>query len=364
MASKNEPDALSQPDLFGWKKSRREFLGDLGALAAAAALSAREGKAQTAGANRGWIDVHSHMSTPDWLKVFAEKGHKGLFDADTALPQARVWSPAKLIESMDRAKVSVSILSMTWPGIWFGEKEDSQETVRQRAREWNDAGGKLITEHPGRIGLFAVLPLPDMDGSLREMEYALDTLKADGVGLLTSYDNKWLGDPVYAPVFQELNRRKAVVYTHPKIDGLYGPAGSDTTRTISSMLRAHTASQYPDIRFIFSHAGGTMPYLIERIIGHDKIAQRLNSPAAPHTPLFDLRTFYYDTAQSANPATIAGLRKVIPVSQIVFGTDFPYGGADLPATAKELVECGQFNTEELAAVGRGNITKLLPKYNS
>ncbi len=116
---------------------------------------------------------------------------------------------------------------------------------------------KLVSDHPKRLGLFALLPLPDIDGSLRVDRIRLrDKLKVDGVGLLTSYDDKWLGDPLFAPVFQELNRRKTVVYTHPLNYGMYGPGGADTNRTISSLLKDGTSTHYPDIKFIFSHGGG------------------------------------------------------------------------------------------------------------
>lgn len=340
---------------------RRQFLSGIGALAAGMFIANGNRAAQAPVPSPRWIDVHTHFSTPNWVKVFEAKARQGLFNADNALPSARAWTSTKLIESMDQAGVAVSILSMTWPGIWFGENQDSPDAVRHLARECNDSVAKVISDYPGRVGLFAVLPIPDMESSLREIEYAFDTLKADGVGLLTSYGNKWLGDPTFAPLFEELNRRKAVVYTHPQLGQFYGP--TDTTRTIASLLKDGTSSRYPNIHFIFSHGGGFMPYRIENFIGRDNVPQRLAGPAAPNTALFELRRFYYDTAQVANPVAIAALKQVVTVSQILFGTDYNYR-ADLTASVKELQECGQLNSEELRLVGRENALKLLPKYKT
>lgn len=357
---------------------RRQFLSELGLLAANLVLPSKDWAGQSPSTNTRWIDFHSHFSPPTWVKAFEAKTRQGLFkdnflhvrgvENNNALQPAKDWAPAKLIEAMDGAAVATSIVSITWPGIWFGEKQDPPEAVRRLARESNDYGARLMSDHPGRIGLFAVLPLPDIEGSLREIQYALDTLKATGVGVLTSYGDKWFGDSAFAPVFEELNRRKAVVFTHPRLDGLYGPAYADTNRTIMSLLQTGAATRYADIRYIFAHAGGTIPYRIGSFLGHANTAKTLASPAAPNTPLFELRHFHYDTAQSANPATMAGLKKVIPVSQILFGTDYPnssdQGQNSIAETRQNLEECGEFNSEELRAIGRENALKLLPKYKT
>ena len=176
---------------------------------------------------------------------------------------------------MDRAGVAGSITSITHPGLWYGDIEET----RRLARECNDYAAKLATDYPGRFGIFASIPLPDIEGSLREIEYAFDTLKADGIGVMTSFGDKWLGDKTFDPVMRELDRRNAVLYTHPTVasccrnllpDVHYSVVelATDTTRAIANLVFTGTASRYPNIRFIFSHAGGAMPFIYQRFASY------------------------------------------------------------------------------------------------
>ena len=212
---------------------------------------------------------------------------------------------------MDKGGIATSVLSLSSPGVWFGDVEEG----RRLARIVNDYGAMTAKDHPGRFGLFAALPLPDIDGSLREIEYALDTLKADGIGLLTSYGDKWLGDASFAPVWQELNRRKAVIYTHPTTPACCGnlknevPAvmiewATDTTRTVASLLFSGAAARYPDIRWIFSHGGGTMPFLLSRFV-YQEATMKGKERVLPKGLMYELKKFHYDTAQ-ANSAPASG----------------------------------------------------------
>jgi predicted TIM-barrel fold metal-dependent hydrolase len=225
-----------------------------------------------------------------------------------------------------------------------------------------------VSAYKRRFGLFAVLPLPDVDGSLKEIAYAFDTLKAPGVGLLTSYGNQWLGDAAFAPVWEELNRRKAVVYTHPTdaaccpnlVQGV--PAQmleypTDTTRAIVSLVASGTAAKYPDVRFIFSHAGGTITSVIGRLAGATANGDGITKPAPPDSRLAQLRRFYYDTAGAANVVNMGALKTLASASQIVFGTDAPF--FDVAPTVAGLQSSG-FTAQELRAVERDNALKLLP----
>ena len=261
--------------------SRRTFVaGGMSAIGAGLApFSAAPAEAETS-AKPHRIDVHHHIIPP--MQVEALRRNRGGNPAK--------WSPAMSLEDMDKGGVATSITSVQNPGVWFGKVD---EEARKLARECNEYAAKLEQDHPGRFRTFAVIPLPDTEGSLREIEYALDTLKAEGIALWTSYSGKYLGDPAFVPVFEELNRRKAVVYTHPTgpdccnnlVKGV--PVSSleynhDTTRTIASLVfgDGKTALRCPDIKFIWSHAGGTLPFLISRF---EEVAKRrkMSFPAAP-----------------------------------------------------------------------------------
>ena len=349
---------------------RREFIFGVVALAAGARVPMRESPAQVSGKNSRRIDIHHHFGPPQWSSFLAAK--------NVLHPSWIGWTPALAVEELDRAGVATAMTSITYPGIWLGENIVPIDATRGMARECNDYGAKMVADHPGRFGLFAVLPLPDIDGSLREIEYALDTLKADGIGVLTSYGDKWLGDPAFAPVFEELNRRKAVVFTHanvpncctrggsgaqrylvPGVNNNVIEYGTDTTRAIMSLVVINANERYPNIRFTFSHAGGTMPFLIERILGRKEMAS-LTDPTRPNARLHQLRQFYYDTANANNVVAMTALKKVVGSPQILFGTDFPYEGP-VAEQANDLKTCGAFTAEELQAIYYDNARRLLSR---
>ncbi len=349
---------------------RREILKGLAALGAGAWLPAKKSAAQTPAAAPRVIDCHHHFVSPAFLKTLTAKtGHK--VDGFTSFFPLALWkdySPAKDIEAMDRDGVARALISCTAPGVWFGDAEEA----RGLARELNEYGARMASDYKGRYGLLAVLPIPRVDESLKEIEYAFDTLKADGVGILTSYGNHWLGDPAFQPIFDELNRRKAVVYTHPidapccqdlmpGVNPTILEYPTDTARAILSLLATNAATRYGDIRFIFSHAGGTMPSLIDRIgVGNpDTIAANLRGTPEPNSRLYHLRRFYYDTAQSTNTVQLQALKTIAGVSQILFGTDYPFG-ATAAKQVQGLQECA-FNPDELQAIQMGNALRLFDK---
>ena len=283
--------------------------------------------------------------------------------ANAGQPPSYNWSVQKSLDDMDKSGVATSITSITTPALEFLNKDDAIRI----ARECNDYNAKLMADHPGRFGLFATLPLPHIDEALKEIAYAFDTLKADGVCMLTSYDNKWLGHPHFAPVMEELNRRKAVVYTHPTsadcckdlVPEIRTPIiefGTDTTRTIGSLVFSGASQRYRDINFIFSHAGGTMPFLVERFL-RLRLSDRRSAAYTPEVVMAEFQRFYYDTAQAAHRAALAALTAVIPVSQIVYGTDFPF------RTNEDHVRglSAFFNLADMKAIDRDNALKILPR---
>ena len=127
-------------------------------------------------------------------------------------PVVQSWKLEATLDQMDRGGVATAILSLP-TGLSLPDLNAEQS--RHLARMVNEYVVEAMKDHPGRFGLFAFLPMPDVEGTLKEIEYALDVLKADGIGLNTSYGDKWLGDPDFKPVMEELNRRKAIVYVHP-----------------------------------------------------------------------------------------------------------------------------------------------------
>ncbi len=328
--------------------TRRAVLAGLGAGAAVVALPSVAAAPEVRSSARV-VDVHAHYYPPA-LKALG-------------LPTPmNAWSLERHMEEMDEAGVARSMLSLTTPGITQGGSEG-----RSLLRASNEYAAKLRSDHPGRFGFFTCLQLDDLDGSLKEIEYGFDVLKAHGVGLFTSYSSRWLGDSYFDPVFAELERRKAVAYIHPtapaccsrlmaEIPDTLIEYGTDTTRAIASYIYRGAARRFPDVKMIWSHAGGTMPFLVERFDGADRSEGA--KVQAPDGFRATAGRFFYDIAQSSNPVATAALRRVIPVSQVVFGSDYPFR---TPAEHVKALEAGGvFSRAELQDVYRGNVQRALP----
>ncbi len=340
--------------------SRRLVLAGLAASAAGAAWPGATARAAAA-ARR--VDVHHHFFPPAYLEPLAQwNKEQGVADGLQA-PQ-KAWSIEKAVEDMDRNDVATGILSISTPGVRFGGQEDA----RKMARLCNEYGAEMGRNHKGRFGLFAALPMPDVEGSLKEVEYALDTLKADGIGLMTSYGDSWPGDPRFAPVFEELNRRKAVVYFHPLAPDCCGnlipgaPASlieypHDTARAVLSLLVNGAFARYGDIRFIFSHAGASIPVLAGRIANGLKRRNNL-AEIAPEGVEQQLKKLHFDTANSAYAPTMAALLAFVPVSQVLFGSDFPY--LTIGQNVEGFAALG-LKEADAHAINRGNAERLLPR---
>src|SRR6266566_4339728 len=242
---------------MGMCDRRRCLAGAVASLATASAGRLIAG-GQSAASLRP-IDVHHHFAPPSWVSEV--RGRPLLQPANTT------WTPEKSIDDMDRGGVAAAMVSITNPGLWFGDAA----VTKRLARACNDYGAKLVQDHAARFGLFAAMPLPDVDATLQEIAYAYDTLKADGIGLMTSYGDVWLGNPAFRPVMEELNRRDAIVHVHPTAANCcrnlsYAPGvgpgsmeyGTDTTRAITGVAFSGDAARFPNVRFIWSHAGGTV----------------------------------------------------------------------------------------------------------
>ena len=328
-------------------------IGRRGFLAGAATLAASRARAD---APPHRIDVHHHIVPPVWLDALKK--------AKLDNPPLSAWTPQRSIDDMDAGGIATAMTSPTTPQVGFLPAADAARV----ARDSNEYAKRLMVDYPGRFGVFAMLPMPYVDECLKEIEYVFDTLHVDGIGMMTSYGDKWLGYSQFAPVFDELNRRKATVYTHPTtanccgnlVQGVNDAAveyGADTTRSIISLIFSGAAQRYADIKFIFSHGGGVLTAVAERLQ-----IQMVSIP--PYKGRFtreivdgQLRRFYYDTAQVANAVTVGALASLVSVQQIVFGTDYPYRtGAE---TARGLAD--RFGAAELKAIDRDNALRILPR---
>jgi predicted TIM-barrel fold metal-dependent hydrolase len=307
------------------------------------------------------IDLHHHFLPQAWIE--AARSHK----PDGTWPDYIVnWRPEVSIESMNRYGVATAIVELGLPGVWWAPPTQAREL----ARETNEYAAKMGRDFPGRFGFFATLPLPDIDGSLTEIAYALDVLHADGIGMLTSYGDKWPGDPAFAPIFDELNRRKAVVHFHPTVpNGCIGLIPGitaateeylfDTARAITSLLHNKTFASCPNMEFIFSHAGGAFPPLAQRIVGEIS-GRRPEVAAAPGGELEQLARLYFDVATVMNLVTFAGLRTFTSPSRILLGTDLPY--LPMTATIPDLDAAG-LSVEDARAINTENALRLFPRLN-
>ena len=338
--------------------NRRELLKTLAAVGAGMALSREPLDAQFVNkstAKGGRIDVHHHHAPPG-----LQAGGRG---------RNGPWTPERSLEQMDKFDIAVAILSMTQMGDAL---YNGTEKGRANVRLGNDYGAKLMAEHPKRFGLFTSVPLPDLDGSLKEIEYGLDKLKADGIGIYTN-DNRgrWPGDPYFEPMWQELNRRKTIVYMHPLAppcctnlnDGVPTAMNEfdfDTTRAATSLLAGGVLHKYPEVRFIIAHSGGTMPVLAGRI--KDRYpSDAKHMEYIPNGVYAELQKFYFDIAHASYPMPLAALLKFAPTSHILFGTDF--SPEPIESTVDQLPTSG-LSSALMRAIERENAEKLFPRFKA
>lgn len=311
------------------------------------------------------IDTHHHIYPPRYVAQNLQR----LLDDASILPASAYqnWTPAMALEQMDKADIASAVTSITSPGIWF----EGDGNNRTRARDCNEFGATMMRDHPGRFGMFAAIPVPDIDGSLAEIAYALDVLKLDGIGVLTSYAGKLLGDPAFDPVFDELHRRKAKVFVHPTMSccgnvfpGVSGPTiefPTDSARAIASLLLRGTFARCPNITFLFSHGGGTLPSIVQRVIGSTRtMSPEDRAKFLPNGAEHELMRQYYDTASIAmNPAGMAAVMKLYPATQITYGSDAPFGSTT--GIAEALLKL-DFAPDVLRGIQRDNALRLFPRF--
>ncbi len=308
------------------------------------------------------VDVHHH-ALPEFYKD-AQRAAGITGSAYRGFPE---WSEDKSLALMDHQGIATTILSFTSPGVYFGDLAQT----RALTRRCNDFLADIAARRPDRFGGFAFLPLPDVEASLREIERVHDDLKLDGICLLTSVDERYIGHPDFEPVYAELDRRKAVVFIHP----CYPPGAEardydiprmmidypfETTKVATNLILRGVMERLPNIRFILSHAGGTLPMLAHRIAIFDKLTpQRANYPLGA---LAYIRRFWFDTALSGHAAPLDALRAFADPARILFGTDYPYVPEDVAnAETAGLDAYAGFSDAERGMVARGNAAALFAR---
>lgn len=330
--------------------------------------------------NGARIDVHCHSMTPAYRNAIANLG-----------PTIRTpdWSTQAAIDFLDRHGTAAAVLSLSVPGTHHGD----DAKARALARRCNEESAEFVHRHPKRLGAFATLPIPDMEGACSEARHALDALKLDGVGFLASYDGKYIGDPAFAPVFEVLNERSAVVLIHPNNhpstqlvrQGISKGIGNflveflfDTTRAALNLLFSGSLDRFPNIRFILAHAGGTLPYVAWRV--SEIVSRQMTVPpwdtqySSPFMQqhagkvtadlvLSQLRRFWYETALAAGPQTFGSLTAVAAPEHILFGSDWPYCPDDMTEDmVKALGNSTMHDENQRRAIERDNALRLFPRF--
>ena len=346
--------------------SRRDFITGVAAAAGATMLAPGFVRPSFAASKVKRIDMHHHFLPQDYMKAEAERSHN-----EHGNSEMLSWTAEKAVDALDKGKVDFAVASISTPGVWIPGNLDLS---RKLARQWNEEAAKTVSDHPTRFGFFAPVPLPDTDGTLKEIDYALGALHADGINFLSNYEGKWLGDPSFAPVMQELNRRKALVYVHPTfspcctsnmVPGLVAPNLEfpyDTTRTIVSLVTSGTTTRFPDIRFIFSHGGGAITGIYGRIAETAHMPAFKDKFADMHAELIKL---HYDTASLDPVVTLPALLKMVPPTQILLGSDYPLAGAPptdvMVAKAVKEFEDMHPSAKLKQAVEHDNPIRLIPR---
>ncbi len=313
------------------------------------------------------IDVHHHIIPPVYLEAMRRVG---IADPIPGVDYPD-WDVQTTLAVMDRQGIATAMVSISEPGVYFR----SVALARDLARQINEFSARLVADHPQRFGAFAVLPLPDVEAALRELAYALDTLKLDGIGLLTNYRGTYLGDAALDALFAELNRRQVVAFIHPSTppstdQPTFGLPPSlyeftfDTTRMVANLLYSGTLDRYPHLRLILSHAGGTVPYLTKRLTFGPTIGSYLKA-RAPQNLIASLRQLYYDVAMSASPYALPSLQALVDPSHILFGSDYPF--MPEPSVADNvagLADYEGFDQQAQWMIERENALALFPRLQS
>ena len=304
------------------------------------------------------IDVHAHYLPDSYRAALLAAGH----DRPDGFPHVPSWSVEEHLGAMDRLGIATSLLSISSPGVYFGD----ERAARDLAREMNEIGRGAVMDHPGRFGLLASLPLPDVDAAIAEIAHCGDHLAADGFAFLTNVGGTYLGDPSREPVFRELNRRKARVFIHPTSPACWEHTSFgrprpmleflfDTTRAVVDLVLNGIVARYPDVEVIVPHAGATLPMIVDRVGAFS----RLLGVDASVDVLRDVARLHYDLAGFPVPRQLDALLTITTLEHLHYGSDYPFTPEFAAATAAERLEAVEAPGALIEAL-RINTHRLFP----
>ncbi|MDX2165989.1 MAG: amidohydrolase family protein [Deltaproteobacteria bacterium] len=306
------------------------------------------------------IDVHAHFLPPAYRAALLAAGH----ERPDGFPLLPDWSLPEHLAAMDRLGIATALLSISSPGVYFG----NAAAARELAREMNETGRRAVVDHPGRFGLFAALPLPDVDAAIAEIGYCCDRLDVDGFALLTNVAGTYLGAPTHEPVFRELNRRGARVFIHPTSPACWEHTSFgrprpmleflfDTTRAVVDLVLNGTVARHPDIAFIIPHAGATLPMIVDRV---NAFARLLDVDAAVDV-LRDIARLHYDLAGFSVPRQLDALLTITALEHLHYGSDYPFTPELAAAMQAERLETAAGPPGSLRETLRVNTRRLFPR---
>lgn len=312
----------------------------------------------------GTIDSHAHYVPAEYRRRLQAAG---IVEPD-GMPGFPDWDIPRALETMDRLGIATALLSVSSPGVYAGDTV----AARDLARLVNEAAAEAMRLHPLRFGGFASLPLPDVSAALAELAYALDTLRLDGVVLLTNYGGVYLGDPAFDPLFEELNRRGTVVFMHPTSPACHDCISLgyprpmiefpfESTRAVTNLILSNTLERCPNLRLIVPHAGGTLPFLASRI---SLMSSRMRGASGRDAggAVTYLRRLYYDLAGSTTPYSLASLLQLVDPSRVLYGSDWPWSPEPaVVAAAEAFAQNPLLSAEERTAIRSENALALFPR---
>ncbi|MCB5907377.1 amidohydrolase family protein [Streptomyces pinistramenti] len=306
------------------------------------------------------IDVHTHFVPDFYRDALIEAGH----ERPDGIARIPGWDVRTALRTMDELGVATAFLSISSPGIHFGD----DQAARLLSRRVNEEAAQLCAGHPGRFGFFASLPVPDIEGALAEAAHAFDELGADGVVLETNHHGHYLGDDLYRPLYAELDRRAATLFVHPTSPlCAAGPTLDcprpmlefmfDTTRSVTDMVLSGALEQHPGLRVIVPHAGAALPVLAGRV----DLMSEISGADVPG--LRDaLSRLYFDVAGAPVPELLTALRSVARPGHVFYGSDWPFTPAPVAVElGRRLAGTDRLSDDERVAVFEGNARRFFPR---